>query len=419
MSLIVIGLNQRLASLDLLERMNVPEMGLSKALHDVMTRDSVSEAVILSTCNRTEVYLDAERFHSAYDDVRTFLSETGGLMPEQFADSLYAYYDTDAARHLFEVAAGVDSIVLGETDILGQVRRAWEVAQREGAASTALNPMFRQAVEVGKRVRTDTGISRHITSVSQAAVAMAAQRLDSLTDRQVLLIGAGEMGEGMAVALKGAGVSEVLIANRTWEKGVDMATRLGGTAVALADLTEALLDVDVLLTSTGASSIIVENSTLDEVQSARNGRELLIVDIAVPRDVDPRAGEVPGITLLNMDDLEAFADAGLEERRREVSAVQAIIGEEIDRFVRITTTREVEPLIAALHERGRAVRDAELERFAAALADLDPSARTAVESLAQGILGKLLHEPTAQLKAAAGSPRGDRMADAMRDLFDL
>jgi len=419
LSVVAVGLNHRTVPLDLLERMTVPASRLPKALGDLTSRENVTEAVVLSTCNRIEVYAFAEKFHGAYQDIRNFFAETSHVAPEEFSDHLVGLFDGDADRHLFSVASGLDSAVLGEHEILGQVRTSWETAAAEGAVGPVLNPLFRHALEVGKRVRTETAISRNITSVSQAAVAMATDRLGTLEGRQVMVVGAGEMGEGLARALHGGGVSSILVANRTWERAVDVAERLGGTAVRLDDLPRLLPEVDVLLTSTGASSVILEHGDLASVVGEREGRELLVVDIAVPRDVDPAAGEIDGLTLLDMDDLRAFADAGIRERQREVTAVQAIVDAELDRYVDESTARSVAPLVTSLRGRGEDVQKGELERLAARLGDLDERQREAVEALAAGIVGKLLHEPTIRMKDAAGTARGERLAEALRDLFDL
>jgi len=418
-SVVVIGLNHRSVPLDLLERMTIDDSRLPKALHDVAAREHVSEAVVLSTCNRTEIYVVAEKFHGAYADLRNFLSEMAYLAPEDFSDHLYVQYDDDAVAHLFAVTSGLDSAVVGEAEILGQVRRAWERAQEEGTTGSSLNLLFRHALEVGKRARTETGISRNIASVSTAAVAMAGQRLGSLVGKRILVLGAGEMGEGMVRALASAGVDDVRIANRTWDRAVELAEHLGGRAVRLADLNDSLAEVDLLLTSTGASSMMLEHGDLARVMEARAGKPVLIVDVAVPRDVDPQAANLAGVTLLDMDDLRAFAEAGVNERRREVVAVEAMIAEELERFVAVSSAREVAPLVADLHERGESVRTAELDRFRARLGELDNRQIEAIEALTKGIVAKLLHDPTVGLKDAAGSPRGERLAEALRDLFDL
>ena len=419
MSIVVVGLNHRTVPLDLFERMTIPSARLPKALADLTSRENVTEAVVLSTCNRIEVYAFAERFHGAYQDIRLSLAEMSHVAPEEFSDHLTGLYDADAARPLFAVASGLDSAVLGEHEILGQVRSAWELAAKEEAVGPVLNPLFRHALEVGKRVRTETAISRNITSVSQAAVAMAEERLGGLEGRRVLVVGAGEMGEGMARALHGGGVAEVWVANRTWDRAVETATRLGGTAVRLDELPRHLAEGDVLLTSTGATAVILEYGDLDDVVAERRGRDLLIVDIAVPRDVDPSAAELDGVTLLDMDDLRSFAEAGIRERRREIAAVQAIIDTELDRYVDESTARSVAPLIAQLRGRADRVRMAEIERLSHRLSDLDDRQRDAVEALAAGIVGKLLRDPTVRLKDAAGTARGERLAEALRDLFDL
>jgi len=418
-SVVVIGLNHRTASLDLLERTAVDDARLPKVLHDLCARTNLSEAVVLSTCNRTEVYAIAEKFHGGYDDVRNFFVDLSFLPSEDFADHLYVHYDDAAVSHLFRVAAGLDSAVLGESEILGQVGSAWERARTEGTTGSALNLLFRHALEVGKRVRTETGIGRGITSVAQAAVAMASDRLGSLDGRRVLLLGAGEMAEGMATSLAAAGAGDVVVANRTWETAKTLANNVGGRAVRLADLAAELITADVLLTSTGARTIMLEFADLASAMGHRAGRPLLIVDIAMPRDVDPSAGELDGVTLLDMDDLRHFADVGVHGRRLEAERAGEIVEDELVRYRSTTSAREAAPLVTALRERAEAVRAGEFDRLKARLADLDERERAAVDALTKGIVAKLLHEPTVRLKDAAGTAKGDRLNDALRDLFDL
>jgi glutamyl-tRNA reductase len=418
-SVVVIGLNHKSASLDLLERLTVDGARLPKALHDLTSRAHLSEAVLLSTCNRTEVYAVAERFHGGFHDVRDFLAELGFLAPEDFADHLYVHHDEEAVTHLFEVAAGLDSAVLGESEILGQVGGAWQAARDEAAAGATLNLLFRHAVETGKRVRTETGIARGITSVSQAAIALAADRLGGLAARRVLVVGAGEMGEGMAVALADAGAAEVLVANRTAATAAALAGRIGGRAVDLDRLTEQLAEIDVLLTSTGAQSLILEHADVARIMEQRRGRALLIIDIAVPRDVDPSAEDVDGVTLLDMDDLRRFTERSVAGRRREAEKANVIVAEAVERYQSEATAREAAPLVASLRDRAEAVRAAELDRVAGRLAGLGDREREAVEAATRAIVAKLLHEPTVRLKDATGTSRGDRLAESLRDLFDL
>jgi glutamyl-tRNA reductase len=418
-SVVAIGCNHRSTPLALLERMTVAPVDLVKSLHELASADNLSEVVVLSTCNRIEIYAFAERFHGGYADVREFLARHTGLPPEEVGDQLYAYHDDDAVRHLFNVAAGLDSAVVGEHEILGQVRTAWEVARDQHCVGNTLGPLFRHAIETGKRARTETDISRGIASVSQAAVALAAEHMGGLRDRSVLVLGAGEVAEGTLKALAAAGTADVLVANRTWDRATTLADVCGGRAIPLEDLKTSLAHVDLLVTTTGAQEIILENGDIGAVLALRGGEDLLIVDVAVPRDVDPSSGLLPGVTLLDMDDVGAFVDAGLAGRAAEVSRVRAIVDSEVDRHRAMTSAREVAPLIAGLRGAADSMRVAELERFASRLAALDPDQREAVEALTKGIVNKLLHEPSVRLKDAAGHARGDRLAEALRDLFDL
>ncbi len=420
MSVVVIGVNSRTMPLELFERLTLPPDGLPKALADIAGRRHVSEAVVLSTCNRTEIYVYAEKFHGAYQDVRDFLAESAQLAPEDFSDHIFVNYDEEAVRHLFSVASGLDSAVLGESEIQGQVRSAWETARLEAASGSTLNVVFRHALEVGKRVRTDTGIARNITSVSHAAVAMAAQHVESLAGRTVLVLGAGDMGRGMAAMLADADLADVIFANRSIERAKTLAEDFSnGKAIRLDGLADALDTVDVLLTSTGAQSLMVDQAELVEVMNRRAGRPLLIVDIAVPRDVDPAVAELSGVTLLDMDDLRSFAQAGRREREAELSLANRVIGEELNRFIDGQSARRVAPLVANFRSSAEAIRQAELERFANKLADFNDGQRETVEALTRGILGKLLHEPSVRLGDTAGCPQGDRLAEALRELFDL
>ncbi len=420
MSVIVAGLNHRTVPLRVLEPMTVLPARLPKVLHDLSVRDHLSEVVVLSTCMRTEIYAVASRFHGGMSDIRSFLASWSGTSPEEWSDHLYSFYDDGAARHLYSVAAGLDSAVLGEGEILRQVRTAWETAAEEGSAGPALSALFRHALETGKRVRSETAIARGTTSLSHAAVAMAGERLGSLAGRTTLLIGAGEMGEAMAEALGAADeTGSVLVANRTWSKAAQLAARYGGQAVQWDGIPAALERADVLLTSTGSPDVLLEADDLSQVLAARAGRPLLIVDIAVPRDVAPPVGDLPGVTLLDMDDLKGFAEAGMAVRRQEIPAAERIVSEEVERYLTVAAQREFAPVLAALREHGEAIRSAELERFAGRLANLDDRQRRAVESLTRGIVAKLLHQPSVNIKAEAGTPGGEELARALRGLFDL
>ncbi len=419
MSVIVVGLNHRTVPLDLFEKMTVPEAKLPKALADLSSRENISESVILSTCNRIEIYAYAEKFHGAYQDIRNFLSEISHVAPEDFSDHLIGLFGSDAVEHLFKVSSGIDSAVIGEHEILGQVRSAWELAIEEQAVGTVLNSLFRHSLEVGKRARSETLISRNITSVSQAAVAMADKQLNGLIGKRVLVVGAGEMGEGMAKSLHAGGITELRVANRTWDRAVETAERLNGKPVRLDELPQNLTEVDLLLTSTGATAAILEYGDLDEAARQREGRELLIVDIAVPRDVDPASAELDGVTLLDMDDLREFAEKGIRAREKEVSSVKEIINEELERFSNLFSARSVAPIVTQLHSRAEEIRNAELQKLFRKFPELTSEQLKGIETLTSVIANTLIHEPTVRLKDAAGTPKGERLSEALQDLFDL
>jgi glutamyl-tRNA reductase len=419
MSLVVVGLNHRTVPVELLERMAVAPEDLPKALHTLARAEHLAGVVLLSTCNRTEIYAHATLFHPAMQDVRDFLADTSGVHPDEFSDLLYTYHDDAAVAHLFGVAAGLDSMIIGEGEILGQVREAWNAAEREGTTGPLLSRTFRHAVEVGKRSRTETAIGRHAVSASSAAVALATTRLGSLDDRRVLVLGAGSMGAGMVLALAGAGVREIVVANRTASRAAELANRVGGRPIGLDEIPDALLACDVLLASTGAQDLLVERSDIEAVMAARAGRALLVVDIGVPRNIDPGAGEVFGVTLLDIDDLRAFGEQSLAQRRQEIGHVREIIAEELDRHRLERSARVVAPLITSLRARADELRSTELERYRSKLEGLDPAARETVDALTRGIVNKLLHEPTIRMKDAAGTARGELYADALAELFGL
>ncbi len=419
MSLLVVGLNHRTVPVELLERMTVPEDSLAKALHDLAGREHLLEVVLLSTCNRTEIYAWCTHFHAAVGDVREFLAAHSGADTDEFSDHLYTYYDEAAVGHLFSVAAGLDSMIVGESEILGQVRDAWQVAVREETAPQLLSRMFKHAVESGKRVRTETGISRHPVSIPSAAVAVASEYLGDLDGARVLVIGAGQMGSGLASTLRSRGVTEVVVANRTHERAEELAARIGARSVPLTDIADALVDTDVLLTSTASSEVLVERSMVEMVMACRDGKPLLVVDVALPRDVDPGVGDIPDVTLLDLDDLKEYAQRSAERRRGEIGKVRAILAAEIERYRAERAAREVGPLVTALRDLAEDVRASEIERFRAKLAHLGPDDRELVDAITRGIVNKLLHEPTVRVKDAAGTPRGDYYADALASLFDL
>ena len=424
MAVVAVGINERDVSLDIFEQSAVSERDLPKALQVLCDSEHVSEAVVLSTCLRTEVYAVVERFHDGLADIERFFrscSSAMGTDSPPLSELLSCWIDDAAVSHLFEVAAGIDSPVLGEGEILRQVRTAAELARHEHAAGRVLGPLFRHAVEAGKRVRTETAIAQGTTSLAHAAVALAADHLEGgLAGRSVLVIGAGEMGAGFSKALaQPVGPARVVVANRSAERAAAVAEQSGAKAVGLSKLDEELARADLVLTSTAAPDVVLDVARVRRTMRSRPDRPLLVVDVAVPRDVDPAVVDLEGVSLLDVEDVRRFAEARMSTRRGEIPAVRAVLTEELERYRASYAARSAAPVVAALRMRAETIRRAELDRQRARLEALGPEAREIVETVTQRTVAKLLHEPTVRIKDAAGSPRGERLAEALRSLFDL
>ena len=426
MSVVAVGANHHTAPLALLERMTVDAERMTKCLDDLLSRDHISEAVIVSTCNRTEIFVAAERFHGAYKDVRDFLSDLTFLPPDEFADHLTVSHDADAVRHLFNIAAGLDSVVIGEHEILGQLRTAWETSREAGNSGPTLNLAFRSAIEVGKRARTETSISRHVTSVSHAAVILAADTIGDLEGRSALVVGAGSMARGVVDFLISRGVGHLAVLNRTASRAADLIEPHAITSVersaragGLSSLSDELVIADVAFCATSSPQSLVGIDMVTDAMARRDGRPLVVIDIAMPRNVELDVADIDGVTLLDMEALAAFAESGLAERRREIPAVDAIVGQELERYETASSAREVAPLIVELRGRADQLVTDEMSRQASKLAAMSPAERDAVEAMVRGVVAKLLHAPTIQLKDAAGTLRGERLAGSLRELFDL
>ena len=418
MSIVVLGVNYHTSPVTLLEKVMIPVPAMSSALRDLSEHSDIREVVILSTCNRTEVYAVAERFHSAHADILEFLCATSGLSADEIAPHLYSQYDEEAVVHLFEVTAGIDSAVLGETEIVGQVRDAWDFAMKQGTSRSTLNLLFRYALESGKRARTETGISRSTASVAHAAVEMSEEILGTLRGKRVLVVGAGEMGEGVAGALSRAGTESITVLNRTAARAQVLATKIGALVADFSNLESELGTVDVVVTCTGAGEIIIDHDLMKRVRQVHSN-PVLLVDIALPRDIAASVSELPGVTLRDLDHLSEWAQRGIDKRSSEVGQVRVIIGEEVDRFLLDQTQRQAAPLVAQLRRFVEDIRQAEVDRFDASLAAMTPEQRELVESISHGIINKMLHAPSVRLREAAGTPQGERLSAAVRDLFSL
>jgi glutamyl-tRNA reductase len=427
MSVIVVGLEQRTVPLELLEAVSIPEPDLPKALGRLRDRSNLSEAVILSTCLRTEVYAAVERFHDGVAELQDFLAAISGSPVDSLAERLTIRFDDDVPVHLFSVASGLDSAVVGESEVLGQVRRAWEKAQEEGSSGPILGALFRHAVETGKRVRSETAIARGVTSMSHGAVALGAQhRRGGLAGARVLVIGAGEMGTGVARALEGHGADRLVIANRTAERGEEVVAALPASVAEVVqakpadDLVPFLRSADVVFSTVGVTHPIIDSPMLATAMGARGDAEpLLVVDLGVPRNVEPSAGSLAGVELLDMEDLRAGIADALSGRREEVTAATEIVADEVERFRTAARARDAAPIVSALRAQVEDARRAEIEKLRGRRSELSDEQWEQVDAATRAVVAKLLHQPTIALKSAAGTPRGERLTEALRTLFDL
>lgn len=418
MSFIVIGLDHSTASLDTLERVSISDPGdHEKALTELSNQLHLSEAVLLSTCNRTEVYAVAERFHGAFSDIRNFFCAISFLAPDQISDALYAHYDDEAVSHLFNVTSGVQSAVVGEHEIQGQIKRAWQTAQDFGSVGPELNKLFRAAIATGKRVRTETAISRNIASVSQAAIVLA-QRNHDLSNSNALLIGAGEMGSGIAKTLSELGV-KITLTSRTPATAENLASQINAKVCSYQQLELALSQCDIAFCSTAAPGSIIDTSLVERVIKRRNNKPLTLVDVAMPRDVDPEVRQYPELTVLDLEAIGEMVAEGLENRKAELHDAQIIIGQELDKFAAARGAEAVIPLVTEFRRGVEEIRQQEMQRFEARLGELDASQKEAIEAMTKAMVAKIVHKPTVRLKDAAPTLRGERLASAMSELFDL
>lgn len=418
--MVVVGLNHKTAPIALLERLAINSDDLPKALHQLDGYEHVLEGVVLSTCNRIEVYAVVSKFHGGAQDIRNFFAEFCHVAPEDFNDHLYTYHDEGAIRHLFRVAAGIDSMIVGESEILGQVRRSYQLAQDEGVLHRVLGAAFRQALRVGKRARTETAVGRNPVSVSSAAVELAKRAFTdgTLAGKKTVIVGAGKMGRLAADALASSGAGKVIVVNRSEDKARELAAALDVESRPLEELQGALAEADILICSTTAPQTIIDRSTIEAATAGRD-RELFIVDIAVPRDVEPGVAEVPGVVLRDIDDLRSVVETGIGSRVGEISKVENIITEELNRFTAWERAGEAAPTISALVERADEVRTLEMEALKKRLAELTPEQLDAVDHLTQRIVSKLLHVPITKAKEISSSKQGYLYLNALRELFEL
>ncbi|MEW6320963.1 MAG: glutamyl-tRNA reductase [Acidobacteriota bacterium] len=419
MHLLLVGASHRTAPVEMRERLDFSSRGLDAAVTALAGRAHTREAVVVSTCNRAEMYVACDAVDPARDDVERFVSEFHQLPIEDVRRHLYHAVDDGAARHLFRVASGLDSLVVGEPQILGQVKDAYGIAAGRHTAGPLLNRLFHWAFAVGKRVRSETSLAEGAVSVSFAAVALARKIFGNLAGRHVLVIGAGDMGKLTATHLKAQGIARLLITSRTLAHAEQLAAEVGGDVMPWDALATALLDSDIVITCTGSPVPILDRARVEQAVPASRVRPLFLIDIAVPRDVDPAVGDIEQVFLYNIDDLQAIVRENLERRGSEVGRAERIVEEEVQRFAQWHRARGAIPTVVALRQRFESIRRSELQRLEAKLAQLPPEARGRVDEITRLIVEKLLLQPTEQLKALGDPGIVSQYSEALSRLFAL
>jgi len=411
--LVCLGLSHRTAPVELRERIGALGPGAERC-------PAVLEHAALQTCYRVELYA---RLTSGLDDARDelvdALSSAHGVSRDLLLDHLYVHSGEDVARHLFRVAAGLDSLVLGEAEILGQVREAFEAASGAGTVGPGLALLFRSAIGAGRRARSETAIGANPATASSMALALAEGMLDDLRDKRVLVVGAGRIGLQTLKAAEGRGIAWIAVANRTRARAQEVAARFGATAHDLGELDDALHVADVAVTATSSEAPVVSVDVVRRAMADRVDRPLVLVDLAVPADVEREAGDVAGVRLFDVDDLRAGLDDAMAARLREVPKVEAVVEQEVEGFGRRYRELEVEPLLSELRRQAESIRVLELERALADVGDVDPAVAERMDHLSRTLVKRLLHDPTVRARERAGAGSADEIADAVRDLFGL
>jgi glutamyl-tRNA reductase len=417
--LLALGVSHKTAPLELRERMALTEGRAVGILGELVERAEVLEAAAISTCNRTELYLYAADPVGAEAGALGVLSREAETQPTELVGHLYSIRGAAAAEQLMRVTAGLDSMIIGEAEIQGQVKRAYELALVEGATGPILNQLFRAALAAGKRARTETGISERSMSIPSVAVELAQRTLGELDDRRVLVVGAGETAELTARALAAKGVRAIFIANRHYDRAIGLAQRFGGHAVRFEELPEELTDADIVVASTSSPHHVIEREALAEVVDARGGRPLLLIDLAVPRDIHPTSREVPGVSLYDMDDLQTLVERNASGREAEARHAEAILRSELSRFDRWLAAQDLTPTIAALRKRADEVVERVLDENEQRWEGLGEADRERLRTAARAIASRLLHEPTLRLKRDAGASDSYVKVAVVRELFGL
>ncbi len=419
MNIIVVGLSHKTAPVEIRERVAFAPTAMEKPLNELVALPAVHEGVIVSTCNRVEFYATSRDAEAAVAQLRRFMASFHGISPEELENHLYDYQGEDAIKHVFRVAASLDSMVIGEPQILGQIKTSYGYASEFKTVGLILNRFLHKAFSVAKRVRTETNIAGNAVSVSFAAVELARKIFGSIDNKTVMIIGAGEMCELAARHFVNNGVTSVMVTNRTLERAQKLADEFQGRAVPFDDFANHLAQVDIVMTSTGAPNYILGHKKVEEVIRQRKNKPMFFIDIAVPRDIDPKVNDIANIYLYDVDDLQGVVQANLKERHKEAKKAEAIIDQEIGQFYRWLGSLDVVPTIVSLRRKMEDIRQGELTKTFSNLKDLGKKERKAIEALTSAIINKVLHEPTAVLKQSQNDSSGDSYVDAVRALFAL
>jgi glutamyl-tRNA reductase len=412
-------LSHKTAPVEVRERFAVSGDGADQLLGSLAERPGIDEACILSTCNRVEFLVRSDIEDGAEAQLLAFLSETHARPIEHAEPYIYRYADREAVRHIFRVASSLDSMVVGEPQILGQVKQAYQAAKRAGTIRGPLDQLLTAAFRVARRVRNETGIGQMAVSISYVAVELAKKIFGELDGLSVLIIGAGKMSEATARHLKGAGAEKTYVTNRTFERAQELARQFDGEAVPYDRLLELLTKVDIVISSTGAPGYILNKEAAKGVSAARRGRPVFLVDIAVPRDIDPEINSIDEMFVYDIDDLQQVAEANLKQRRKEAEHAEQIVEEEVEKMLRRLRGAQLGPTIGSLQKHLEEVRLAEIERFRNKLGGLTPEQEKAVEALTRGMMNKVAHHPITEMKKMAGHPDGRRYVDFIRRTFNL
>lgn len=419
MHLTLVGLSHKTAPVEIREKLTFPAHRQEEAHSLLLGTPDVAEAVVLSTCNRTEIYAVTAAGSDGPSAIVDFLADYHDLDRHELMRYLYFSEGEAVVRHLFMVVASLDSMVIGEAQILGQVKDAYEHAFANNASGRIFNKLFRQSFEVGKRVRNETDIGENAVSISYAAVELAKKVFDTLDGRTVLILGAGEMSELTAKHLMCNGVKTVLVANRTFERAEELACRFCGSAIRYDELFDRMQEADIVISSTAATQYVITKDQVASALKGRKGNPLFLIDIAVPRDIDPAVNELADVFLYDIDDLNGVVEANIEERMREARRAEAIIAEEMVAFERWIESMEVVPTVAAMRAKAEQVRTEEMQKALKRLGGLSEKELQTVEQLTASIVNKMLHGPTARLKAVAGEKDGYDYVEAVRFLYGL